>query len=128
MKNLNRYLILALTLGFFLISFNIFLSSKPDSKNKRIYKIVKNYSPYYIEKRFGGLKILSKEDSNFKLEPNNRIFFKELKNLERKWAKKHLEIKNNKLLILDNNKTILKRVELKNKDEINFINNYYGVK
>ena len=127
MNKMSKYLPFALALAFFLIAFNAFLNSKPQEKNKRVYKIVKEYSPYYIEKRFGGLRILSKEDKEFKEDPSSMNFFKELQKLEKNWAKNHLKLEGNTLTILDNNGKIVKKVELKNQKEIDFVKNYYGV-
>jgi len=126
MQKLNKYLPLALAVAFFLVAFNAFLNSKPEAKNKRVYSVVKKYSPYYIEKRFGGLRILSKEDKEFKLEPNNENFFKELHKLEKNWAQKHLKVEGNRLIIFDKNQT-LEELLLKNKEEKEFVKNYYGV-
>ena len=66
---------------------NAFLESKPSSKNARVYKTVQEYSPFYIDKRFGGLQIMSKEDSSFKEKPNNMTFFKEFERLEKSGVK-----------------------------------------
>ncbi len=127
MEKFNRYLPFALAVAFFLVAFNVFLNSKPEHRNKRVYSIVSKYSPYYIEKRFGGLRILSKEDKEFKEEPSNESFFKELQSLEQKWAKDHLKIDANTLLILNKDKKVVQSIPLKNKDEIEFVHNYYGV-
>jgi hypothetical protein len=128
MKNFNKYLPIALFLAFFIFGLNVFLQSKPSHKNARVYKIVKEYSPYYIEKRFGGLEILSKKDKEFKEKPSNENFFKEYEKLERKWGQKHLKLNKNRVTILDDNNKTLKTFDIKNKDELNFIQNYYGVK
>jgi hypothetical protein len=126
MQKFSKYLPIALFLGFFLIGFNVFLESKPQPKNKRVYEFVKKYSPYYIQKRFGGLTILSKEDKEFKEKPSSMEFFKKLQELESAWAKNHLKLQNNTLLIIDNNKT-LDSLKLQNKKEIDFIKSYYKV-
>ena len=127
MKNFNKYLPIALMIGFFLIGFNVFLESRPTPKNKRVYKIVKEYSPYYIEKRFGGLEILSKKDKDFKEKPSNEEFFKTYEELERKWGKRHLILNKNQLTIVDDNNKTLKVIDLKTKDELNFVKSYYGL-
>jgi len=128
MKNLNKLLPIALLVAFFAFGLNVFLQSKPSHKNARVYKIVKEYSPYYIEKRFGGLEILSKKDKEFKEKPSNENFFKEYEKLEREWGQKHLKLNGNKVTIFDDNNKTLKVFELKTEDEINFIKSYYGVK
>jgi len=128
MKNLNKFLPIALLIAFFIFGLNVFLQSKPTPKNSRVYKIVQEYSPYYIEKRFGGLEILKKNDKEFKEKPSNENFFKEFEKLEREWGQKHLRLNNNQVTIVDDNNKTLKTFDIKNKDELNFIKNYYGVK
>ena len=128
MKNLNKFLPIALLIAFFIFGLNVFLQSKPTPKNSRVYKIVQEYSPYYIEKRFGGLEILKKNDKEFKEKPSNENFFKDFEKLEREWGQKHLRLNNNQVTIVDDNNKTLKVFDIKNKDELNFVKNYYGVK
>ena len=127
MDKIGKYLPFALFLGFLLFGLNAFLESKPSSKNERVYKTVKEYSPFYVDKRFGGLQIVSKEDSSFKEKPDNMTFFKEFERLEKEWGKKHLKLENNTLLILDNNGKTKSTLPLNSRDEIEFVHHYYGV-
>ena len=127
MDKIKKYLPFALFLGFFLFGLNAFLESKPSSKNARVYKTVQEYSPFYIDKRFGGLQIMSRENSSFKEKPNNMTFFKEFERLEKEWGKKHLKLDNNTLLILDNNGKTKSTLPLNSRDEIEFVHHYYGV-
>ncbi len=128
MDKIRKYLPVALFLGFLLFGLNAFLESKPSSKNERVYKTVTQYSPFYIDKRFGGLVIMNKEDSSFKEKPTNMTFFREFERLEKEWGKSHLKLTKDTLLILDNNGTTLSSLPLKNRDEIAFVHHYYGVK
>ena len=114
-------------MGFFIFGLNAFLESKPSHKNARIYKNVQKYSPYYLNKRFGGIEILSKDDKEFKLKPTNMELFKELEILEKNWAKKHLKVEDNILIIVDKNSTILLKMPIKDEKEMKFINSYYGI-
>ena len=127
MKNLNRYLPIALFFGFLSMSIIIFIYSKPTLKSARVYKIIREYSPYYLEKRFGGLEILDKRDKEFKLKPSNESLFKTFEELERKWGKRHIRVSSNKVFIVDDKNTTLKSFELKNKKERDFIKRYYGI-
>ncbi|RRS30568.1 MAG: hypothetical protein P794_06335 [Epsilonproteobacteria bacterium (ex Lamellibrachia satsuma)] len=127
MNSLKKYLPIALFLGFLLFGLDAFMQSKPSSKNARVYKTVKQYSPYYLEKRFGGLQIMNKEDPEFKEKPNNMTLFKEFERLEKEWGKKHLKMENNMLIILDNNSSQLSTLPLQNQKEIDFIHRYYGI-
>jgi len=127
MDSLRKYLPIALVIGFILFGLDAFMQSKPSAKNARVYKEVQKFSPYFLDKRFGGLQIMSKEDADFKEKPNNMTLFKEFERLEKAWGEKHLKIKNNALLIVDNNGTLLSTLPLNKHDEIEFIHRYYGI-
>ena len=127
MKLMKKYLPFALFLGFLVFGLDAFFQSKPASKNARVYKEVQRYSPYYIDKRFGGLEILSKEEKAFKEKPNNMTFFKEFARLEKAWAKKHMKLEGNTLTILDNNASEIDKFSLQNKEEMDFVHHYYGL-
>jgi len=127
MNSFKKYLPIALALGFLLFGLDAFFQAKPQAKNKRVYKIVQKYSPYYIDKRFGGLQIMSKEDPNFKEKPNNMTFFKEFSRLEKEWAKTHMKIVQNTLTITDNNGTEVTKLSLQTKEELAFVHSYYGL-
>jgi len=127
MKQWNRYLPIALFLGFLLVALVAFFQSKPTTKNARIYQAVQHYSPYYLEKRLGGLTILSREDETFKEKPANMTLYKEFERLERNWGKSHLRIEGDTLLILDDNASIKTRIPLKTDEERQFVHHYYGV-
>jgi len=127
MSKFSKYLPFALFLGFLFIGIVTFFASKPSPKNARVYKIVREYSPYYIEKTLGGLRIRKRGDKEFKEEPANTEFFKRFEYLERDWGQKHLKLNGNKLTIVDNKK-VLKTIKLKDTNELNFVKKYYGVK
>ena len=127
MNAFKKYLPLALFLAFLVFGLDAFFQSRPAAKNERVYKTVQKYSPYYIEKRFGGLEILSKEDKEFKEKPNNMSFFKEFAHLEKVWAKTHLKLDGSTLVILDNNASEVAKLSLQNKKELDFVHNYYGL-
>jgi ribulose 1,5-bisphosphate carboxylase large subunit-like protein len=109
-----------------LLGFNAYIESKPASKAP-IYKEIKKYSPYYLEKRFGGLEIRSKDDENFKEKPSNMEIFHRIEALEKEWGKKYLKIKENKLYIYNSNHNLVKKIDLKTKEDLSFIHKYYGI-
>jgi len=127
MNSMKKYLPLALFLAFLVFGLDAFFQSKPSAKNKRVYKTVQQYSPYYLEKRFGGLEILNKEDKEFKEKPNNMTLFKEFGRLEKEWGKTHLKLNGNTLVISDNNGTTVAELSLQNKEELDFVHSYYGL-
>ena len=127
MNKFKKYLPFALFAGFLFLGISAFMESKPSQKNERVYTTVKKYSPYYTDQRFGGIQIMSKEDAEFKETPKNRVLFKRLDELEKAWAKKHLKIENNVLIILDNNGTQLSSLPLSTQEELNFAHTFYGI-
>ena len=127
MSSFKKYLPIALLIGFVLFGLSAFFQSKPSSKNERVYKTVQQYSPYYMDKRFGGLTILNKEDSEFKEKPNNMTLFKEFERLEKAWGKTHLKIENNTLIILDNNGSQQATLLFQTKEESDFAHSFYGL-
>ena len=124
---MKKYLPIALLIGFILFGLSAFFQSRPSPKNENVYKTVQKYSPYYMDKRFGGLTILSKEDPEFKEKPNNMTLFKEFERLEKEWGKKHLKIENSQLVISDNNGSQLSTLFLQTREELDFAHNYYGI-
>ncbi len=127
MNSFRKYLPLALLLGFLALGLGAFFQSKPSHKNERVYKAVQEYSPYYLDKRFGGLLIKNREDPEFKEKPNNMTLFKEFERLEKKWGKTHLKLNGNTLVISDNNGTAVAELSLQNKEELDFVHSYYGL-
>jgi hypothetical protein len=120
-------------LGFALGGVMIFLAAvafimgRPAERDKRIYPIVREYSPYKIERSLGGLKILRRDDPEFKEEPDAINFYGRLQYLEREWAKTHLKLEGNTLKILDKGGKVLKEIPLQNEKEKRFVREYYGI-
>lgn len=127
MNTLKKYLPIALLLGFLLLGLQTFFESRPSPKNERVYKTVQQYSPYYIDKHLGGLQIMSKEDPDFKQKPDNSEFFTKFSEFEKAWGQKHLIIKGNALIILDNNGSQLSSLIFQTQEEIDFATQYYGL-
>jgi hypothetical protein len=124
---MKKILFIALGLGFLFFGVSAYLQSKPAPKNERIYQLIKPYSPYYLDKRFGGLQIMSKEDKEFKEKPNNMEVFHRLEALEKKWGKSHLVLQGESLNIKDNNNSVSKTIPLENQKELDFIHAFYGI-
>lgn len=123
---MKKYLFMALGLGLILMSFIAFQQGKPSPK-ATIYKELKKYSPYYIEKRFGGLQIMNKNNEKFKEKPANVELFRRLDYLEQSWGKEHLKIVDNQLAVLDDNGSIITTVPILSQEENNFLNSFYGI-
>ncbi|MBU1667174.1 hypothetical protein KKC13_02080 [bacterium] len=124
---MKKYLLIALSLGFAFIAFTAFQQAKPTAKNAPIYQAIKNYSPYYIDKRFGGLQILSKSDEAFKEKPNNMEVFHRLDTLEKNWGKEHMKVINNELLIFNKSGAQIAKLPIETQEDSNFVHNFYGI-
>jgi len=127
MQNLRKYLPAALFLTFLFLGISAFMLAKPSHKVARVYKVVKEYSPYYLQKTIGGLNILKKGDKEFKESPDNAQLYRRLEFLEKEWGKRHLRVVGSKLFIADDSNKTVKTLELKSKQEFDFVKNYYGV-
>lgn len=127
MRNISKFLIWGLAIGFLLLGTNAYLNSKPEAKNQRIYQEIKKYSPYYLDKRVTGLDIKSKEDQDFKESPDSMQIFHQLDKLEKKWGEKHLKLDGDTLVILDNNGSKRATIKVQNRDEMDFIHRFYGI-
>jgi len=124
---MKKILFIALSIGFILFGVDAYIQSRPTPKNTRIYQEIKKFSPYYLDKRFGGLQIMSKADKEFKEKPSNMQVFHRLEFLEKKWGKDHLKIENGVLIIHDKKGEVLKSITLKNEDEKQFVHTFYGI-
>ncbi len=124
---MKKILFIALSAAFLLFALSAYMQSRPAPKNERIYQAIRPYSPYYLEKRFGGLQIRSRTDKDFKEKPDNAQVFHRLEALEKRWGKKHLNLQGSHLIVHDDNGTQLKVIELKNPDEEAFVHTYYGL-
>jgi hypothetical protein len=122
---MKNYLFIALTLGLSFMAFMAFQKARPTPKAP-IYTEIQNHSPYYIDKRFGGLQIMSKNDESFKEKPTNMEIFHRLEFLEKAWGKTHLKIVENRLTIEDDNHTTVTTLPL-NQEDSHFVHSFYGI-
>ena len=124
---MQRILFIALSVGFLIFGFSAYMQSKGTAKNKRVYQAIHRFSPYYLEKRFGGLQIRKKGDDSFKEKPDNREVFHRMDALEKAWGHHHLRLSGTTLTIHDDNGTTLGTLTLKTPEEQRFVHTYYGL-
>ncbi len=121
-------------LGFALGAVMIFLAivafilGRPPHRDARLYPLIRQYTPFVVEKNLGGLVIRRKDNPKFKVEPDAVNFYPQLQELERNWAAKHLSLKGDTLTILDDQGKPVKSIQLRNEKEKRFIRDYYQVK
>jgi len=120
----SKKLFLAFLSLFIFLSFVSLIVNMPEKKNKRVYKEILKDFPYKIKKEFGGLDIVDKR-TNKDLDVANSKVFLIFDDLLKKWGKEHLILQKNNLLVLDNNKKVIRKIELKNQKEIEFIKKFF---
>ena len=126
MKFSNLFIV-ALTIVFFALGFNALIDAQPEHHNKRIYKELKTYIPFYLEKRVGGFYILSKDD-DIKEQPPIEQVFSRLDQLEKGWGKDALKIVGNDLIVMDKNGTEIGRIAFNLPDEKIWVKTFFGIK
>ena len=123
---MKKYLFIALTLALTFMAIVAFQEAKPTSKAP-IYKEIQKYSPYYLDKRFGGLQIMSKKDKEFKEKPTNMEVFHRLEFLEKEWGKTHLKMIDSQVAILDENGTTISTLPINTQVDNGFVHSFYGI-
>lgn len=110
-KKNNNLLLLGFLVGFFIIGYVAFKDALPQDKNTRVYSIIQPYLPYTIEKRLGGFTIIDKKTGDKEKPPASEAL-KFMDTLDKQWGKSYLKIEGNVLMILGENKEVLKQIEI----------------
>ena len=122
----KRVLIFGLLAGFLIMGIIAMKRAMPEDKPERIYKAIKEYSPYHLEKRIGGLTILNSKDEDFKEKVNAAEVLHRLDELDKQWAKNHLSIEDNDIIITkDDNSTV--KIFIETPKERAFIKSFFGI-
>ncbi len=126
MKKYSKYLGIALGLGFLMLAFVAFIKSQPQSRDKEVYQQLKQYIPYKIEKKIGGLRIRNTKTDE-KIEPSNMEVYHVLDNLEKDWGEKHLKRDGDTLTILNDKNQTIGTITLQNDHQRAYIHNFFGL-
>ncbi|EDZ63009.1 hypothetical protein SMGD1_1433 [Sulfurimonas gotlandica GD1] len=124
--SVKKGLIFGLLFGFLVLGILSMQRAMPQDKEERIYKAIKVYSPYKLEKRIGGLTIINSQ-TGIKEKPSAAEVLHRLDELNKEWGKNHIVIKDNDAIILgDNNQTVVK-IFIETEKERTFLKNFYGI-
>lgn len=110
----------------FILGLISFKQAQPSHKEERIFKEIRIYSPYILEKRMGGLEIVDKRDGT-KEKPSSADVMLRLDELESKWGKEHLRVEGNEVIVLGENNQAITRIYIQNEKERNFLKKFYGI-
>ena len=121
----NRLLFISFLVIFLFLGIMALKDGMPTQKNERVYSLLQNHMPYFLEKRVGGYSIVSKE-TGIKEKPPAKDLFLRLEQLEQQWGKEFLKLENNTLIILDKDKNKVDKIDLKTNEEINWVKEYFS--
>lgn len=124
--NIKKGIILGVAFGFLALGYIAMQRATPQYKEDRIYKAIKVYSPYQLEKRVGGLTIVNTKTGE-KEKPSAAEVLHRLDELDKKWGNSYLRVEGGDLLILgENNQTIVK-IFIESDKEREFLRSFYGI-
>jgi hypothetical protein len=124
--NAKKGLFIGFLFAFLVMGFVSMQRAMPESKEDRIYKAIRLYSPYKIEKRIGGLTIVDSRTGT-KEKPEAAEFFHRLDEVDKIWGHNHLKIDNDNVLVFgENNQTIIK-IHIETEAERKFIKTFYKI-
>ena len=121
----RKLLIFAFFVVFMFLGIMALEEGKPSHRDPRIYPILETYMPYTLEKRVGGYSIVSNE-TGIKEKPPAKDLFLRLEQLEKLWGKDFLKLEDNTLIVLDKDKNEAQRIELKTKEELDWVKSYFS--
>ena len=122
----KKGLFIGFLFAFLVMGYVSMQRAMPEAKEDRIYKAIRVYSPYKVEKRMGGLTIIDSRDGR-KEKPSAAEFYHRLDEVDKEWGAEHLRVDSNDVVILgDNNQTVVK-IYLETEAERKFVQSFYGI-
>lgn len=125
MSLVKKVFIVSLLFAFLAMGIISMKRAIPEAKEQRIYKAIEVYSPYQLEKRMGGLTIVNLM-TNEKEKPSAAEVLHRKDELDKKWAKTHLSIVNNDVVIKKDNNTTVK-IFMQTQKEKSFVKSFFGI-
>jgi len=122
----KRVFIFTVLAGFLIMGILSMKRAMPEAKEERIYKAIKAYSPYQLEKRIGGLTIRDSRDEEFKEKPSAAEVLHRMDELDKIWFKNHLVVENSDIIITQEDNTTVK-IFIETPKERAFIKSFLGI-
>jgi len=107
----SKKIIVGIMLVALFLSISMLITNMPDKKNKRVYSEIIKFFPYEFKKEMTGIDIVDKRTGKDFNIANSKVFLV-FDDMLKKWAKTHLELKNNHLIIYDDNHKQKKEIKL----------------
>lgn len=123
---MSRKMFVGLILIFIFLSAVAFINALPQHKNARIDNALKPYMPFVLQKRLEGLTIIDTKTGK-KMKPKIANVYKKLDQLEQRWGKRHLRIKDNVLNVINDKNITIKKIQIKTKKEMEFIHHFFKI-
>ena len=98
----------------------------PEAKEDRIYKEIKLYSPYKLEKRMGGLSIVDTRDGRKEKPSAAEVLFR-MDELDQQWGKKHLRIVENDVIVYGENNQSVAKIFIQTPKERKWVKKFFGI-
>jgi hypothetical protein len=126
MSNIKKGLFLGVLFAFLVMGFVAMQRATPQAKEERIYKQLKVYMPYTLEKTIGGFAIIDSRDGH-KESPSAAEVMLRLDELEKAWGKEHLRIGEQDVEVLsDTNQSVVK-ISIETQKERLFLKHFFGI-
>ncbi len=123
---IKKGLILGVLFAFLILGILSMQRAVPEAKEERIYKELKVYSPYTIEKRIGGLTIVDKRTGT-KEKPSAAEVLHRLDELEKEWGREHLKVEDNRVVVFGDNNQSIVEIFIETQEERAFLHNFFGI-
>ncbi len=124
--NVKKALFLGFLFAFLVLGFVAMQRAMPQAKEDRIYKAIKVYSPYKLEKIVGGLAIIDIRTGN-KEKPSAAEVLLRHDELDKLWGKKHLKVEGDHVIVLGDNNQSITKIFIETPKEREFLRSFYGI-
>jgi len=124
--NVKQGIFVGVIFAFFVLGALSMQRAMPDTKEDRIYKAIKVYSPYQFDKYVGGLKIVDSRDGRVE-KPTAADVLLRMDELDQEWGKKHLRIVENDVEIIGENNQTMTKIFLETEAEKNWVKRFFGI-
>jgi len=122
----KKALFLGFLFAFLVLGFVAMQRAMPEAKEDRIYKAIKVYSPYKLEKILGGLAIVDIRTGN-KEKPGAAEVLLRHDELDKQWGHRHLRVEDSHVLVLGEHNQTITKIFIETPKEREFLRDFYGI-